>query len=372
VKDFERDMFRSWYAQVAYQIRKYYPKLEVECWTLEKRYKKEIEKRHNGIKFRIFPANFSFRHGMEISFSMLSALLNEQRILDKNEKIILHFHGYHMWQVYLMLQLMDKNKVKVIAQNHGDRSPLKNLRKYKRFFIFLPGILLMQFLENLLFKKVNTFYYLSDEERNYLKKIAPKCNFRFQTMGIEEKYYAQISKTEARKKLGLDKNKKYILYVGRIENPKGIKELIDAAKELDEIEVLIIGDGRAYEKYVNYTNKLKIKNVHFLGAIYGDAKLPYYSAADCLILPSYTEGAPVVIMEAIARNLPVVATNVGGIPKMIKNGKEGILVKVKSKKEIVKAIKEILNWKEKNIRKYAKIYKWKSIIDKTIKDYLGK
>ena len=79
-----------------------------------------------------------------------------------------------------------------------------------------------------------------------------------------------------------------------------------------------------------------------------ERKLFYLSASDCFVLPSYNEGAPVVIMEAIAKNLPVVVTDVGGIPLMVKNGKEGRLIKPKSSEEIIKGIKEVLMWKERN------------------------
>ena len=74
-------------------------------------------------------------------------------------------------------------------------------------------------------------------------------------------------------------------------------------------------------------------------------------------------------MEAIAKNLPVIATDVGGVKKMIKNGREGIIIKPKSSEGIIRAIKEILKWKNKNIRKYAERYKWEKIAKETIKEY---
>jgi glycosyltransferase involved in cell wall biosynthesis len=187
-------------------------------------------------------------------------------------------------------------------------------------------------------------------------------------MGISDRYFKKINKQTARKKLRLNKNKKYILYLGRIKTTKGIKELLDAMKNV-KAELILIGEGVDYDKYKKYVIKKDIKNVEFLGARYGEDKLLYLSACDCLILPSHTEGAPVVLMEAIAKNLPVISTNVGGVSKMIKDGREGKIIRVNSKQDIQKAIEKVLKWKNKNIKQYAEKYRWKKIIRDTFKDY---
>ena len=371
-ENYKEDIFRAWYTQVAFQIKKFYPGIEVECWTIERKERKERVKECGGIKFRVFPTNFSFRHGMEISLPMLKALIKEQKeAIKKNQKLIIHLHEYHTWQSYLSLVVSKKIKnIKIIAQHHGARNPFANLKKYKKLFLLLPLFSLMQFFENLLLKKVNIFYALSDLEIKYLRKIAPNSEIKFQTMGIEDVYFKIGSKKNKRIKLGFDLNKKYVIFIGRLIRQKGIKELLDAAKELKEINFLVIGRREEFEKYVGYTKKRAIKNVIFLGPMYGVEKLNYLSASDCLILPSYTEGAPVVLMEAIAKNVPVIATDVGGIKKMIKNNREGIIIKPKSKKDIIRAVKEILQWKNKPISKYAEKYRWEKIVDQTYRDYI--
>ena len=186
-------------------------------------------------------------------------------------------------------------------------------------------------------------------------------------MGIGKEYFKKKNKTNARKKLGLDLNRKYLLYIGWVRDNKGIRELINAVKDLD-VKLLIIGGGDL-DKYKEYVYQEDIKNIKFLGAIYDKRKFLYLDSADALVLPSYTEGAPVVIMEAMAKNVPVIATDVGGINKMVKNNKHGILIKPKSEKDIKNAVCNVLKWKHKNLRKDAEQYKWKNIIKKTLKDY---
>lgn len=363
MKDYEKDIINDWYSQVANQIKKRYPKLDVECWTIERKYKKKYEKYHNKIKYRIFPTNFSIRHSLEISLNMIKALKEEIR---SNDKVIVHFHEYHMLQVYLTLLLIKSKNIKFIAQHHGGRSPFSNLIKYPRFFILSPIIGVMEFLEKLLFKKIEVFYALSDKEIKYLKRTAPKSKISFQTMGIDESYFEKKDKIIARKKLNLKENKKYGLFLGRIKTTKGIRELLDAVKG-EKIELLLIGDGVDTDKYKEYVKENNLDNVHFLGQKFGEEKKLYLSACDFLILPSYTEGAPVVLMEAIAKNLPVIATDVGGISKMIKDGREGIIIPVKSSEAIKQAIRKIKP--KKDIRKYANVYKWDNIIKNTIEDY---
>lgn len=371
VENFEEDIKKGWYAQIAYQLKKFNGKLDVECWTLEKQYSKKKDFLFNNIKFRIFPTNLSLRHSMEVSIDLIKDLKKEIKLAEKdNYNLILHFHEYHMWQMYTSLFLFKKSKnVKIFAQHHGGRSPFQNLMRYNRLFLVFPLILLMQLCEKYLFKKIDTFYALSLDEINYLKKYAPNSKIKFQTMGIEDIYFEKLDKYIARKKLSLDLTKKYILYLGRIKTTKGIKELFDAMHFINA-ELLLIGEGVDSEKYKNYVIEQNLYNIKFLDAIYGDKKLLYLSACDCLILPSYTEGAPVVIMEAIARNLPVVVTNVGGVSIMIKDNREGLFIKPYSTDEIIIAINKVLKWKKKDIRKYAEKYRWKKIIKSTLDDYL--
>ena len=145
--------------------------------------------------------------------------------------------------------------------------------------------------------------------------------------------------------------------------------LLEAMKTLKDIELKCIGFGPEEKKFKDYVKKNKLKNVEFLGGVFGEQKLNYLSAADVLVLPSLKEGAPVTVMEALATNTPVVVTDVGGVPLMIEGGREGIIIKQKNPEDIVRGVKEILKWKNKNVKKSAERYKWKKIIDDTIEDY---
>jgi len=359
----------SWGTQVATEIKKFHPEVDVECWFPEKIEKKEKFFEHGKVKLRIFPTTFSPRYALDFSLPMLKALKEESEKC-KKEKIhlIIHIHEYHSLHGLAIAYLFRKEKM--VAQHHGGSWPLKHLKKTKKFRFFFPFFIFGQFLESLALKNIKQFYALSQEEIDYLKKTAPNSNIKFQTMGIEDEYFKNISKKEARKKLKIPLDKKIIIFIGRINEVKGIKYLIDAMENLKDVELKIIGYLQKVEEFKKYAESKNLKNVEFLGGIFGEKKMLYLSAADALVLPSMKEGAPVTVMEALARNTPVVVTNVGGIPLMIEDKREGIIIRQKSSEDIVNAVREILKWKKKNVKEYAEKYRWKRIIEGTYGDYL--
>ena len=102
----------------------------------------------------------------------------------------------------------------------------------------------------------------------------------------------------------------------------------------------------------------------------------YLIASDIFVLSSLTEGFPLCLAEAMAAGLPIIATNVGGIPDIIKDDENGFLVEPKNPKEIAKKV--ILVIKDDNLRKKiseknrieSKKYDWKNIVDNLEKIYL--
>lgn len=358
----------SWGTQVVREIKRYYPDIEIECWFPEKKDKIEREFYHWNVKLRIFPTTFSPKYGLDFSLPMIKALKGEVKKCKKDgKKLIIHLHEYHNFHG-LAFSFLFKNE-KLIAQHHGGSWPLKHLKQTKKYLLFFPFFIFGQFLEQKLLKNIKIFYALSAEEINYLNKISPRSKIKFQSMGILKDYFKKINRSYARRKLNISLDKKMIIFIGRVNKEKGIKYLLNAMKCLKWVDLKIIGYLQQVDYFKRYKEKNHLNNVEFLGGVFGRKKLLFLSAADALILPSLKEGAPVVIMEAVAKNLPIVATDIGGVTLMIKDKREGIIIKKKDSKEIVKGIKEILTWKNKNIKKYAEKYKWKSIIESTIKDY---
>ena len=129
-----------------------------------------------------------------------------------------------------------------------------------------------------------------------------------------------------------------ILSVGRLVEKKGVKYLIEAVAELVNqrginIKLWVIGDGECRDELQRLAGQLGVAPfIEFKGVIPNDELPDYYAAADLFVAPSVidqdgdTEGQGVVIIEAMAAGVPVIASKVGGITDIINDGKNGILV----------------------------------------------
>lgn len=154
---------------------------------------------------------------------------------------------------------------------------------------------------------------------------------------------ASVSSIE--KKYNID-GKKLVLFVGRLTWEKGVEYLIKASKDIDAL-VYIIGGG-SYERYLrHYAHLMGVDNVKFMGYMGKDNikdLRAFYRRADVLVLPSVVEESTgYVILEAMACGTPVVASNKGGIPIVVKEGYNGHLVRARSAKVISRAVNDIIN-----------------------------
>ncbi len=147
-----------------------------------------------------------------------------------------------------------------------------------------------------------------------------------------------------------------ILYVGHLEEFKGLFELIYAFNNviMDNIKakLMLIGEGSQKEYSIGEVSRLGLeKSVIFVGKIPPSDIHEYYQSSDIFVLPSHTDagGPPVVFIEAMACGLPVIGTDVGGIPEGIENGVNGFIVQPKNVDELTKKLDILL--KDGNLRK---------------------
>lgn len=140
--------------------------------------------------------------------------------------------------------------------------------------------------------------------------------------------------------------KKVILFVGRLDKIKGITYLIEAVKEIDAL--LVIVGGGPLESILKAQAAEQGNKIQFLGAKTHEELTKIYASSDIFVAPSITtesgakEGFGVVILEAMASGLPVVASLSGGIKDIITNGENGILVPERDSHAIADAIRSLL------------------------------
>jgi glycosyltransferase involved in cell wall biosynthesis len=194
----------------------------------------------------------------------------------------------------------------------------------------------------------------STEAYNYYKKFS--SNTFFIPNGINIKSLSS----------GIDtRYKKQIIFAGRLSIEKGIRTVIETAKNLPkDIDLLIIGDGP--EKSFVIESIKNYENIHYLGYQPKEKTISLIRGSKLLIQPSIAEGISSTLLEAMACNTPVIATNIGGNVELFNNN-SGILIEPKNPEELLNKIIFLINDEEK-LAKISKLalsqvqnYDWSNI-----------
>jgi glycosyltransferase involved in cell wall biosynthesis len=151
-----------------------------------------------------------------------------------------------------------------------------------------------------------------------------------------------------RQRLGAASDERIVLSVGRLSREKAQIDLLAAFKHLDatssstKTRLIFVGDGPERQRLETRAAALGIsQRVVFTGEV-ADVQ-PFYAAADVMVLPSHSEGSPYVLLEAMAANLAIVATAVGGVPEMVEDQKSALLVPAGEPQAMAVAIDHILS-----------------------------
>jgi len=244
---------------------------------------------------------------------------------------LIHAHGYKANTYSLIAAKISKKPI--ISSLHGWVGNAKMVKLYEwteklvvRFSDFI--ICASPIIEDKL-KIMN----ISSKKIKYI----PNC--------IDTDYfYSQKNKAELRNELSLD-GFFTVGTVGRLSEEKGHIYLMKALKELNlkrcRMKLLIVGDGPLKDKLFNEAKELGIEeHVIFLGVRKDMSAV--YDLMDVFVLPSVSEGLPLVLLEAMSMKIPVVATRVGAIDQVISEG-EGVLVDPCSVAALTGAVESLFN-----------------------------
>jgi len=144
-----------------------------------------------------------------------------------------------------------------------------------------------------------------------------------------------------------------VVYLGWVNRNKGVFDLLDAVKllrdeGLENFVVDVAGNGDAFDEAVEYTQKSGIADVvEFKNWVMGEAKIDLLHGGDIYVIPSYREGYPNSLLEAMACGLPPVATTVGAIPDLIRDGENGYLFPPGGVETLREKLKKLIENSEK-------------------------
>ena len=201
--------------------------------------------------------------------------------------------------------------------------------------------------------------------------------------GVNLDLFRPMDRAAARQRLGFDPDESILLYVGRFDPIKGIDRLLEAMaylKHFKRMQLIIVGgdgpDTPEYQNLQRLTAGFGIEqSVRFVGRIEQKNLPPYYSAADALVIPSYYESFGLVGLESLACGTPVVATRVGAMARILKQGKTGLVVADPTPRRLANNIEKILSNAESTllsahaIRASVIKYGWSNVASAVVNEY---
>ena len=163
--------------------------------------------------------------------------------------------------------------------------------------------------------------------------------------GVDSSVFHPRSRSEVRDELGVGQDARLITFVGTLMKEKGVFDLLEAfeslAKEDPKLSLALIGQGPARSDLEAIATR-HAGRVRVLGQLPLENVAQWIAAADVFTLPSWAEGTPNVVLEALASGRPVVATDVGGIPDVVTNPTLGRLVAPRDPRALSQALERTL------------------------------
>lgn len=211
----------------------------------------------------------------------------------------------------------------------------------------------------------------SSHMREKALSLEPKANiFISASKGVDTERFSSSGDFKDDKSEGAR-----LLFVGRLHGVKGLSSLLKAfstiTEQYPEARLTLIGKGPSKDKLVELSDRLDISDqIEFTGEIEHSELPKYYQEGDIFILPSLSEGLSNVLMEAMSSGLPIVATDVGGNPELVKHNKGGYLVEPDDPSDLAEAVISLIKKKDRREkmgefnREYIQEYEQESVLER--------
>ena len=239
---------------------------------------------------------------------------------------------------------------RIITTHHLGSSTVKMLKAdgYARWRNMRSEIGITSYLQKKCIKSADMVITVSNFTKLDIIKTfnTPESKIKVIYNGINYNDFTVPKRTinKAKKTFGFSE-RPVLLFVGRLEPRKGIDILLKAMVKIlqnMDVELLLVGPGEQ-TKYRELASCLGIlEKVRFFGRVSDELLKILFASCDLFVLPSRLEGFGLVLVEAMAAGKPVVATNVGGIPEVVKSMQNGILVDADDENALALAVVSIL------------------------------
>lgn len=288
--------------------------------------------RLNKIKFFVVPFYLFFN---------LMAII---QIVKKNKIEIINAHwtmpsGF----VSILYKIIFDKKIKVLVTAHGSD-------------INISWGIIGRIVNKFVLKNADCITAVSNELKNKISDLGCKKNIEVIPMGINTEIFKPSYDSKLKSIIGV--NGFMVLFVGIFNEVKGIEYLLGAMPEvvdkIPDCKLVLVGDGDIKEKLKILCRELKIENhVVFIGYVSQNELPKYYSSADVVVLPSISEGSPLVLPEALSCGAFVITSDLPIYRQYITDGENGFIVSPKNSNSI--AEKVIYTFKNFETYKFTKI-----------------
>ncbi len=309
-------------------------------------------------KSKIKILNYKFQRGDKGIIQLIRLFKIYFKIIKENEYDIIHSFRFQPNLINVLVNLFNKNKVIIHITGLGivfsKKSFFNSILKFISIIIYQLKIL-----------RSDRIILQNDDDMNDIV-LNNNQKRKFHVVygsGVDTELFnpTHFNKDHLRRKFKIKSGELVFICVTRLIVEKGINYLIDGFSEFylsnKKVKLLIVGDvdkDNPNSISKNYINKWNNKNnIFFLGQ--RDDIKDLLALSDVFIFPSfYREGIPRVILEALSMGLPIITTNMPGCKLTVQNGKNGYLIKPRSKNAIIKSMQSLKKLNFENIRSISR------------------
>ena len=182
-------------------------------------------------------------------------------------------------------------------------------------------------------------FRLFHDNVNVLIALTPFAKAKLLQAGFREDQVAVVPNPGPVREAAADPSAgKYVAFAGRISSEKGIDTLLSAAAQMPDVPFKVAGDGPALLEMKGKAPR----NVDFVGRLGSDELNEFYARSRILVMPSvWFEQFPMVVLEAMARALPVIGSRIGGLPEIIEEGLTGSLFEPGNPEDLVRQVRRL-------------------------------
>ena len=255
-----------------------------------------------------------------------------------------------------------------------DQSETANVATFHAFGGFSPSYWVGKWFAGQLAAKLDGRIAVSGAARHFISRYFPG-DYQIIPNGVDLARYAEAQPFEE-----LRDGTVNILFVGRLEERKGLIHLLKAYNRLRkrhiDARLLVVGSGPKLREYRRYVGLRQIRDVEFLGRVSDEAKARYFASADIFCAPATgQESFGIVLLEAMAAGVPIVASDIHGYKNVVQRGIQGLLVEPRNHRALAAALYALAHDPEKRLRMgeagraKAPEYSWDSVSERVVELY---